>query len=55
MEKKLSINTNYIIVAQFGKTRGIGGKIIIKSFSPTHLTYSNLKTTFLKIKINRKL
>ena len=32
MEKKISINTNYIIVAQFGKTRGIGGKIIIKSF-----------------------
>ena len=32
MEKKIPFKTNFIVVAQFGKTRGVEGKIIIKSF-----------------------
>ena len=32
MDKKISSNQNFLIVAKFGKTNGLDGKINVKSF-----------------------
>ena len=46
MEKQTSLKPKLIIVAQFGKTRGIDGKISVRSFSQTLLTYLNIEIFF---------
>ena len=49
MEKDVSKKTNLIIVAQFGKTKGIKGEINVRCFLLSPEIYSNIKISFLKI------
>ena len=52
MEKKVSEKDNLIVVAQFGKTRGINGKINIKSFfSRERGIYNEKESLFLSLLI----
>jgi len=48
MEKKVSEKDNLIVVAQFGKTRGINGKINIKSFFSNSLDILNFRNFFFR-------
>ena len=48
MEKKVSEKNNLIVVAQFGKTRGINGKINIKSFFSNSFDILNYRNFFFR-------
>ena len=48
MDKKISSNQNFLIVAKFGKTNGLDGKINVKSFFSNAFDILKYKDFFLE-------
>ena len=48
MDKKISSNQNFLIVAKFGKTNGLDGKINVKSFFSNAFDILKYKNFFLE-------